>query len=121
MKASGKNLPQILLALLLAAALLLFLGQQLAKQERVAATAVVSVDGNEVLRLPLSPTEERTQAISLEKYGRAITLEMRAGKIHVAASDCPDHRCVQAGWLQQPGEIAVCMPNRTAITIVEEK
>ena len=45
------------------------------------------------------------------------TVEIRAGRARIASDPSPRQYCVQQGWISRPGEIALCLPNRTAISI----
>jgi hypothetical protein len=45
-------------------------------------------------------------------------VEVTAGKARIAADPSPRQYCVQAGWLQQAGQSAICLPNRTSIELV---
>ena len=50
-----------------------------------------------------------------------VTFSPNAGAARFISSDCPDQICVHAGWLYLPGQIAVCVPNRTSLLIVGER
>jgi len=45
------------------------------------------------------------------------TILVEKGRIRFKEADCPDKICVKTGWLQEPGDTAVCLPNRAVITI----
>ncbi|WP_348944642.1 NusG domain II-containing protein [Chitinibacter sp. FCG-7] len=45
-------------------------------------------------------------------------VEVAAGKARIAADPSPRQYCVRAGWLQQAGQSAICLPNRTSIELV---
>lgn len=44
-------------------------------------------------------------------------VEIRQGRARIAADPSPRQYCVQQGWLSGPGSTALCLPNRTAITL----
>jgi len=50
------------------------------------------------------------------KYRNVIRVEQ--GRIRFLEANCPDQVCVKTGWLQNNGDIAVCLPNRTIIKII---
>jgi len=52
-------------------------------------------------------------------YKNIILIEK--GRIRYLESDCPNKVCVNTGWLEKPGDTAVCIPNRTFIKIEGEK
>ena len=81
--------------------------------------AIVAIDGKEYTRITLDP-EAPAQTISLEDQGKPITLEVKEGKIRFLHSDCPDQICVNTGFIYLDGQTAICMPNRTAVTVTIE-
>ena len=82
-----------------------------------AMTAIVSVDGNDLLTIDLSADAEPYE-ISLEELaGIGMTLEVREHAVRVLHSDCPDQICVHAGWLAKDMDIAICMPNRVSVVV----
>lgn len=44
-------------------------------------------------------------------------VEMENGRIRVADSDCPGQSCVHTGWISNPGQTVICLPNRVEIRI----
>jgi hypothetical protein len=48
-----------------------------------------------------------------------ITIEKRRARI--ASDPSPRQYCVRQGWLQQAGEIALCLPNQVSIELVGNK
>lgn len=99
----------LLLALLLGAFFLL-------KQGSDACVAALSIDGSLVETYDLK--KERNRLIDLrETYAVPIILEIRDGAICFHESVCPDHICENYGFLSREGETAVCMPNRTVLTL----
>ena len=66
--------------------------------------------------------------ISLNKDGDiavpgrpGVILNIKGRAIAFKQSNCPDKICVKTGYISQPGQTAVCLPNRTAIKIVSRK
>ncbi|MDI6638910.1 MAG: NusG domain II-containing protein, partial [Bacillota bacterium] len=50
--------------------------------------------------------------------GRTVVVEIAEdGRARVRASDCPDKVCVKTGWIEHPGEVIVCLPNRVVVKI----
>lgn len=47
---------------------------------------------------------------------RAVVL-VENGRIRFEESNCPDKTCVKTGWLDKPGDSAVCLPGRFMIKI----
>lgn len=45
------------------------------------------------------------------------TIEVRDGKVHVLDSDCRNKVCIAAGWVSQPGQWIICLPNDVVILV----
>ena len=45
------------------------------------------------------------------------TIEAYNGKIRFSHTDCPDQVCVNTGWIDRPGQIAVCLPAGVIIKV----
>ena len=75
-------------------------------------TAVISQNGKVLYRIDLSSEKDRTIEVTYE--GRKNTIEIQGGRIHMKCADCPDHICVDTGWLED-GKPIVCLPNRLVI------
>ena len=78
--------------------------------------AVVTIDGVKRLELPLYEVEEPTR-LSLEEYGVPVSLELDTNRIRFVDVTCPDHLCEKSGWLIGNHQSAVCMPNRTVVSV----
>ncbi|HPE15583.1 MAG TPA: NusG domain II-containing protein [Oscillospiraceae bacterium] len=98
-------------AVLLLAALSVLL---LPARSAAGGTAVVSVNGVEVLTVSLSG-EARDIALSDLPY--PMTLHVENGTISVLESACPGKDCVRQGAISRNGESIVCLPNRVTIVI----
>ena len=77
--------------------------------------AEVSIDGQAVMFVDL---HDEDKIISLESFGRNISLQLQNGKIRFLSSDCPNKTCVNTGFIDKPGQTAVCLPNKTAVTVL---
>ena len=80
--------------------------------------ARVSIDGQVVLSVDLAREPDGMIALGGD-YGVPASLEVKDGKIRFVDVDCPDHLCEKAGFIGADGQMAVCMPNRTAVVIVD--
>ena len=76
------------------------------------AWAVVTVDGREVGRYPLS--EDVTVTIGEEDYN---VLQIADGQAAVTEANCGDHTCVRTGAVSREGETIVCLPHRLIVEI----
>ena len=75
--------------------------------------AVVTIDGEEVMRLPL---DEDAQIV-LGEGGHTNTLVIENGKVRMTQASCPDHVCIKQGEICYDGEMIVCLPNMTVVTV----
>lgn len=75
-------------------------------------TAVIYQNGKVLYRIDLSSEKDRTIEVTYE--GRKNIFEIQDGRIHMKCADCPDHICVDTGWLED-GKPIVCLPNRLVI------
>lgn len=75
--------------------------------------AVVRIDGDEVMRLPLNA--DATEYIY--PPGGQMELQVHDGAIRVVKSTCNHQVCVRRGWIRSAMESIICLPYRTVITI----
>ena len=66
---------------------------------------------NNTLAYTLNLSEDKE--INIDK----MTIMVKAGKIRVENSDCPQKICVNSGWISKPVEKIVCIPNKVLIEI----
>jgi hypothetical protein len=45
-------------------------------------------------------------------------IETRDGQARFVSSPCTGKVCIHTGWLEQPGEVAACLPNRISIRML---
>lgn len=79
-----------------------------------ALTAVVSVDGTEIDRVPLDRAEGE-KIYSAGNY--TLTVDYAAGSARVLSSDCPTQDCVHTGTITRSGQSIVCLPARIIIRL----
>lgn len=46
-----------------------------------------------------------------------ITLEMSGKRLRIVKSGCSRNICVHSGWIENPGQMIVCVPNKVLIEI----
>ena len=49
--------------------------------------------------------------------GGSNVITVRPGAVRVSEADCPDHICVEQGWLTDQAAPIVCMPHRLMIRL----
>ena len=111
-----KKQDMILIAVILAAAVLLFLGAKL--MHKSPEIVEVSVDGKVVETLDLAKDQELTiDSVS----GGTNHLIIKDGEAWVSEATCPDKICVHQGKIHLDGEIIVCLPNKMTAQIKSTK
>jgi len=102
----------LLTAIFIMMAVLSFLAT---RQEPGNAAAVVSQNGRELYSVSLSQVEDGVTIKIAVNFTNVITV--REGAAGFVSSDCPDRDCVRTGFISEPGQAAVCLPNRVEIRI----
>ena len=74
---------------------------------------VVSVDGEELFRLPLG--EDNRVIIGDEENFNVLVID--SGEAFVEDASCPDHVCVKSGKISLDGETIICLPNKLVVAI----
>ena len=103
----------ILVAVLLVAALALFFGlrSRQARDTGSGARAVVTVEGREVGRYPLSKNG------TFPLNGGTNILVVENGEAWVSEANCPDKVCMGMGKISRNGEFIACLPNRLLVVV----
>lgn len=71
--------------------------------------AVVTVEGEKVMEIPLSEIEGTVQWSLLEEYGVPVHLQAEKGRIRFVDVECPDHICEKPdGWWRSINRRCVC-------------
>ena len=110
----NKHLPAILTVFLL----LLGSGFSLGTMRPQTDTQVEIVqDGTVLYQFDLA--QEENQILEVEYQGRVNYVEIHDRQIRVLEAECPDHTCVQMGWLGENGLPIVCLPNHLVIQFAQ--
>ena len=82
---------------------------------RSSPTEKVSIisDGEVVRTVDLSTAADTSFDISY--HGHVNTVEIKDHRIRVSSADCPDHTCVDMGWLHSSAMPIVCLPHHLVI------
>ena len=108
-----RDLLILLAVFLLAAAAWLFWRATASSEQNL---AVITLDGAEIRRIDLQKEPDGRFSLQ-EQYGVPVSFEVKDGAIRFVDVDCPDHICENTGWVSLEGQTAVCMPNRTALSV----
>lgn len=102
----------ILAAVILAAALILFLFLRF-REGKQGEYVMVRVDGETLGSYPLD--EDRSVPIRSD-FGYN-ELVIRDGKAYIDESDCPNHYCIRQGKISRENETIVCLPHKLVVEI----
>ena len=76
--------------------------------------AQITVDGQVVSTIPLADAD----GLVLDLQTPNIQFLFVDGMAAFIKSDCPDQICIHNGFLSMPGQVAICLPNRTSLLII---
>lgn len=80
---------------------------------------VIQVDGKDYKKISFGP-EVIGKKMPIETEFGYNLIEIGDGKVRVIEADCPDKLDVKQGYISNPGEVIVCLPNRLVIEIKGE-
>lgn len=110
-----KKNDMVLIAVLLFAAVLAYAGMTwYGKGTTKNAAAVVTIDGMEYGRYPLSEDTEETINLPDGNYN---ILVIKDGYADMTDSSCPDKICVNHTKISKNNETIVCLPHKVVVTI----
>ncbi len=78
--------------------------------------AIIKQDDEIIKIVNLTKLKKREVIKIPGQYNEFIVADQK--KICFMSADCPDRLCVKTGWIDKPGQLAVCLPNRALIKIV---
>ncbi|UWG95501.1 NusG domain II-containing protein [Dehalobacter sp. DCM] len=98
-----------------------FVGFKLYQNAHANEPLIAEITQNNLLveRIDLSAVKEARVIKLPGDYEEYVLIEK--GRIRFKEAECPDQVCVNTGWLKEPGDIAVCLPNKAIIVIREGK
>lgn len=82
-------------------------------QHGAGSTLIVRSKGNIVSELSL----QRNRTLAVDGPLGTTIVEVLNQRARIARDPSPKQYCVRQGWLQQAGEIALCLPNQVSIEI----
>lgn len=106
------------IAVIFAVAVGALLWQHLSKKDAV--IAEIYVEGRCERTIDLSEVTEPETFKVVGAIGTNTVL-VEPGRICITEADCPDHVCIQMGWLSAEQQMPiVCLPNKVVIQLAEE-
>lgn len=115
-----KPLDVVIVILLLAGSFIpyfIFNRQNFSKQEDSTVVAVISINGEEVKQIELSPETENKEFTFYPADGQYNIIEVDETKIRNKEDNSPDQIAVKTGWISKPGETSICLPHKLIIEI----
>ena len=107
----------VIACILLAALVFYFFFVRNRPEGGIAQVTVRTIGGGQTVQ-EISLAENRI--ITVEDASLPATLEVLDGRIRFIYSQCPDHVCENAGWLQHEGDEAVCLPAGVLARVLTE-
>lgn len=111
---------KIIIGVILALVLFSYWGFFLAYRQNAPLTAVISVNGDIVVQLKLDESISQHFIKVPGPLGTSV-VEVKPGAIRMKSSPCPEHYCMKTGWIDRPGQVVACIPNRVIIKISPDK
>lgn len=75
---------------------------------------IILQDNAIIESIPLDGSVHRTVTVEGAYCNR---IEIDGDRVRFLESDCPNQFCVNTGWISEPYQTAVCLPNRVMIRI----
>ncbi len=79
-----------------------------------AAYVEVRLSGELIHKFPLSVDRQ----VPIQGTLGLSVVEVNQGRVRVQADPGPRQYCVRQGWLDQAGQIALCLPNQVSVMLV---
>ena len=101
-------------------AVILFLQGQASLQSNQKRYLVIEVNNQLVREEPLFEKNGLPRYITIPVERGKIILEVYEGRVRVlpvCREICPLGICAATGWIERPGQVILCLPNRLVVTI----
>ncbi|MBW4827274.1 MAG: NusG domain II-containing protein [Clostridiaceae bacterium] len=77
---------------------------------------LIQVDGKDYKKITFGPEVIGKKIPIKTEFGYNL-IEIGDGKVRVIEADCPDQLDVKQGYIDSPGEVIVCLPNKLVVEI----
>ncbi|MDD2400734.1 MAG: NusG domain II-containing protein [Clostridia bacterium] len=82
---------------------------------------VIVKSKGEIVKYIHLQNDENVQRLEIEgKVGLSI-IEIKDGMVRMVESTCPEKICIKQGWIKNPGQSIVCVPNEVVVYIDNEE
>lgn len=103
----------LLVLIVISAVCIIMLLAHLFNQENLVAS--ISLNGEEIEAIALSEVDGSYEI--KPECSPALTIRVEKNKIRIQNAQCHDKLCVNCGWLDSNGDMAVCLPARVVVEI----
>lgn len=76
----------------------------------------ISVKGKILKKINLSDKNYKETIVIENELGKN-EIRIFEGGVQIVEADCPDKLCVHTGFIDEPGEIVVCLPHKLVVEI----
>ena len=83
--------------------------------------AVIKSDGKVLKTIDLNKVIDPQEFTIKTDKGNYNVISVKHNGIRVKAADCPNQVDVKVGWISNPGQLIVCLPNKLIISIKGEE
>ncbi|UNC90915.1 NusG domain II-containing protein [Candidatus Contubernalis alkaliaceticus] len=80
----------------------------------------ISVNSIEFEPIPLTESNNNFRK-EIEGINGLTIIEILDQRVRVISSACPDKLCVHSGWIDKPGQLLVCLPNKVVVRIISDE
>lgn len=108
----------VLAVVIILGAAALMVGQSLGRSTDGGREVIIQVNNQEFRRVSLSQVSGvATVDVPAGDGHRAVVEVASDGRARIKESDCPDKVCVRTGWIANPGQVIVCLPNKIVVRV----
>ncbi|HHY41887.1 MAG TPA: NusG domain II-containing protein [Thermoanaerobacterales bacterium] len=81
---------------------------------------LIEVNGKLYQKVSLGETGPNLK-ISVPVANGENIVEIERDRVRMLSAQCPDQDCIRQGWINRPGQMIVCLPNKMVIKIQSDK
>ncbi len=109
----------IMIALILLAAISLFIYYQYTNSTSSAEQVIIEVDGEVIKTFDLPQNELVQYKVQIDEDDYNL-VEIVGNRVRLKEATCPDQVCVKEGWISKAGEALICLPHKLVVKISGE-
>jgi len=78
---------------------------------------VIVKSRGEIVKYIHLQNDENVQRLEIEGKVGLLIIEIKDGMVRMVSSNCPEKICIKQGWIKNPGQSIVCVPNEVVVYI----